>query len=178
MTTPGSGRATAGVLETPEPQAGYRPCVGVALFNPRGAVFVGQRRDKAEPAWQMPQGGIDEGETAVAAALRELEEETGTDKAEIVAETAGWLHYDLPPDVARVRWKGRYRGQAQKWFACRFLGVDGNIDLETEHPEFSAWKWVAPGELPRLIVPFKRPVYEAVLRELAPAIGAATEMTD
>ena len=169
------GAPVAGVLAAPEPHPGYRRGVGIVLFNAHGALFVGQRHDMAEAAWQMPQGGIDDGETPAAAALRELAEETGTDKAEIIAETAGWLHYDLPPEIAAKRWKGRYRGQTQKWFACRFLGLDDDIDLETDHPEFSAWKWVAPDEMLGLIVRFKRPLYEAVLRELVPAIEATQD---
>jgi putative (di)nucleoside polyphosphate hydrolase len=116
----------------------------------------------------MPQGGIDEGEEPHRAALRELKEEIGTDRAEILAETRGWMRYDLPAEIAGRIWGGRYRGQRQKWFAMRFLGRDEEIDLATEHPEFSDWKWVAPGELPDLIVPFKRPLYVALLEEFAP----------
>jgi putative (di)nucleoside polyphosphate hydrolase len=116
------------------------------------------------PAWQMPQGGIDPGETPAQAALRELYEETGTDKAEIIAETRGWLCYDLP-DTIRAGWLRRFRGQCQKWFVMRFAGDDGDIDLNRHHPEFDAWKWVEPAELPGLIVDFKRPVYVALLEE-------------
>ena len=147
----------------------YRPGVGVLLVNCDGNVFVGRRRDMPAglAAWQMPQGGIDRGETPRAAALRELKEEIGTDRAEIVAETAGWLHYDLPPELVPGSWGGRYRGQRQKWFAMRFTGEDADIDpAATEHPEFDAWEWVAAARLPELIVPFKRRLYEAVLVEL------------
>jgi putative (di)nucleoside polyphosphate hydrolase len=147
----------------------YRPGVGVLLINRAGNVFVGRRRDMPAglAAWQMPQGGIDPGESPRAAAVRELKEEIGTDRAEIVAETAGWLHYDLPPELVRGAWSGRYRGQRQKWFAMRFTGKDADIDPEaTEHPEFDAWEWVAPERLLELIVPFKRRLYEAVLAEL------------
>ena len=147
--------------------AQYRPGVGIVLINDERKVWVGRRIDMpAEwPAWQMPQGGIDAAETPMQAALRELYEETGTDKAEIIAETRGWLHYDLPEPLRRTAWRGRYRGQKQKWFLMRFEGHDGDIDLTRHHAEFDAWKWVAPDELPGLIVDFKRPVYVAVLDE-------------
>ncbi len=152
----------------PDPAAlPYRPCVGLALFNGQGLVFAATRIDTPGDAWQMPQGGIDPGETPAAAALRELEEEIGTDKAEIVAETADWLCYDLPEHLLGRVWKGRYRGQRQKWFALRFTGSDSDIDIVTRHPEFSAWRWMPLAELPRHIVPFKRGVYEAVAREFA-----------
>jgi putative (di)nucleoside polyphosphate hydrolase len=117
------------------------------------------------PAWQMPQGGIDPGETPREAALRELLEEVGTDKAEIVAESRVLHRYDLPAEIARGMWDGRFRGQKQIWFALRFMGTDADINVRTEHPEFDAWKWVAPAELPGLIVPFKRAIYEAILDE-------------
>ncbi len=148
----------------------YRPCVGVMLVNRDGHVFVGQRIDTKEPAWQMPQGGIDAGEDARAAALRELVEETGVtpDLARIEAETADWVRYDLPHDLVPRMWKGRYRGQKQKWFLVRFHGDDGQIDIATPHPEFSQWRWLPPGDLAGHIVPFKRAVYTAVLDEFAP----------
>ena len=117
------------------------------------------------PAWQMPQGGIDAGETPMQAALRELYEETGTDKADIVAESRRWLHYDFPSTIAPAAWGGRYRGQKQKWFLMRFGGEDGDIDLSRHKAEFDAWKWVMPVELPGLIVDFKRENYVAVLDE-------------
>jgi putative (di)nucleoside polyphosphate hydrolase len=122
----------------------------------------------------MPQGGIDPGETPRQAAFRELKEEVGTDKAEILAETRGWLHYDLPSDIASRMWSGRWRGQRQKWFLMRFTGEDADINPATEHPEFDAWEWVEPRQLPDLIVPFKRPLYRDVLAEFhehLPSIG-------
>lgn len=154
----------------------YRRGVGLMLFNRMGRVFVAQRRDMAGAAWQMPQGGIDPGESPRAAALRELREEVGTTKAEIVAESRDWIRYDLPPEIVPRVWGGRYRGQEQKWFALRFLGSDADIDLAAHDPEFRAWRWAEVDELPRLIVAFKRPVYLAVIDEfravLTPARGA------
>lgn len=149
--------------------APYRLNVGVLLFNPDGLVFVGRRTDTRD-AWQMPQGGIDPGEDPAAAALREMAEEVGTDKGEIVGETRDWLAYDLPSELQGRLWSGRYRGQKQKWFAVRFTGTDADIDLAAHEPEFDAWRWVALEEVPRLIVPFKRPVYERVIAELGPLV--------
>ncbi len=144
----------------------YRNGVGIMLINDRREVWVGRRAGMADGAWQMPQGGIDAGETPRAAALRELAEETGTDKAEIIAESGDWLSYELPPEVAARVWQGRYRGQRQKWFALRFTGTDADFDLETHHQrEFAAWRRIESERLTRLIVPFKRPVYEAVIAE-------------
>jgi putative (di)nucleoside polyphosphate hydrolase len=143
----------------------YRNGVGIMLLNARKQVFVAQRIDFASDAWQMPQGGIDKGETPREAALRELKEEIGTDKAEFLAESKGWLAYDFPPELRERFKRARFLGQRQRWFAMRFTGTDSDIDLETHHPEFKAWKWVAPQELPRLIVPFKRQVYVDVLEE-------------
>lgn len=149
--------------------ASYRPGVGIMLIDRRGLVFVGRRIDVAEENWQMPQGGIDPGETPREAALRELGEEVGTKKAEIVAESRHWLSYDLPDAVAGRVWGGRHRGQRQKWFACRFTGTDADIRLDADgHPEFSAWRWERPERLPALIVPFKRALYETVVKEFAP----------
>jgi putative (di)nucleoside polyphosphate hydrolase len=150
---------------------GYRAGVGVMLLDPRKRVFVGRRIDTTGENWQMPQGGIDKGETPRHAALRELKEEVGTDKAEILAESKAWLSYDVPREVAGRLWRGRYRGQRQKWFAMRFTGHDGDIDLHTHHPEFDAWKWVAASELPTLIVPFKRQLYLDVLAEFGTLCG-------
>ncbi len=150
----------------------YRPCVGVMLFDARGRVFVGRRIDTPD-AWQMPQGGIDEDETPEAAALRELEEEIGTTKVALAGGTAGWLTYDLPDELVGRVWGGRWRGQRQKWFACRFLGDDADIRLETGHPEFNAWRWVELDQLTTLIVPFKRAIYAAVVAELGPVVRQA-----
>lgn len=145
----------------------YRRNVGVMLVNRDGKVFVGQRSDRDTEAWQMPQGGLDPGETARQAALRELGEETGVspDLVEVVAESAGWLSYDLPDDVIPTIWGGRFRGQEQKWFLLRFLGTDDQVNIATDHAEFSAWKWIAPKDLVAGIVPFKREVYTRVLQE-------------
>ena len=152
----------------------YRPCVGMLLLNAEDKVFVGRRIDTAKEGdniWQMPQGGIDDGETPQQAVLRELEEEIGTDKAEIVAESRQWLHYDLPDHLVGKVWKGNYRGQKQRWFALRFLGEDGDIDLATEHPEFDAWRWVELEEVPGLVIPFKRDTYRAVVSEFRELLG-------
>jgi putative (di)nucleoside polyphosphate hydrolase len=143
----------------------YRPCAGVMLINHAKQVFVGQRLDSTLEAWQMPQGGIDEGEDAEAAAIRELGEETGIapDKVELVAQAPDELLYDLPDDLIGKVWKGRWRGQRQRWFLYRFLGEDRDVDIATAHPEFRAWRWVDPATLPDIIVPFKRTLYENVL---------------
>jgi putative (di)nucleoside polyphosphate hydrolase len=148
----------------------YRSGVGIMLFNRAGQVFLGKRIDQTLEGWQMPQGGIDGGEDPREAAMRELEEEIGTRKAEIVREYPGWLNYDLPPRLVGLSLRGLYRGQSQKWFAMRFLGEDGDINLATEDPEFSQWRWANLDELPRLIVPFKRDTYAKVIeafRDLA-----------
>ena len=159
---------------TPEQIAAlpYRDCVGVMLVNTDGYIFVGQRIDTDAQAWQMPQGGIDPGETPREAALRELREETGIapHKVRVEAETRHWIKYDLPHDIVPRIWKGRFKGQQQKWFLVRFLGDDGDIDIDTDHPEFSQWRWLDPSELPARIVPFKRAVYEAVLTEFSPRL--------
>jgi putative (di)nucleoside polyphosphate hydrolase len=142
----------------------YRPCVGIMLFNKLGQVLVARRIDMVSEAWQMPQGGIDPGESPINAAFRELEEEIGTAKAELLAEAEDWLNYDLPHDLVAILWQGRFRGQTQKWFAMRFTGVDANIDIETENPEFIEWKWAEVSALPNLIVPFKRDLYAELVR--------------
>ena len=143
----------------------YRPAAGVMLLNRESLVFVAQRRDSTLEAWQMPQGGLDDGEDAEAGALRELEEETGitADKVELIARCPVELYYDLPDDLAGKLWGGRWLGQRQAWFLYRFIGEDQDIDLDTAEPEFRAWKWADPEELPAMIVPFKKKLYEDVL---------------
>ena len=148
----------------------YRLNVGAVLFSREGLVFVGQRKGFPN-AWQLPQGGVDEGENIRMAVLRELQEEVGTDKAEILAEHPDWLLYDLPPHLLGVAWKGRYRGQRQKWFALRFTGTDQDIQLDAdEHPEFEAWRWVELAALPELAVAFKRDIYMRLAQDFAPYV--------
>ena len=159
-----------------EPQEGlpYRPCVGVMLINAEGRVLVGQRADRGDAPegtgtwWQMPQGGLDAGEEPEAAARRELVEETGVRSARFVAQARNWLTYDLPPELVGVAWGGRYRGQKQMWFAARFEGEESEIDIGPHgghEQEFDAWRWVTLKELPALVVPFKRKVYQSVIKE-------------
>lgn len=155
----------------------YRPCAGIALFHPDGRVFIGKRADTKSPVgagqlWQMPQGGIDEGEDPQAAALRELYEETNVRSVSYLAEIEKWLTYDFPESVAGKRWKGKYVGQAQRWFAYLFTGDESEIDILSpgggEHkPEFAEWRWDTLSQIPDLIVPFKRGVYEDIVREFA-----------
>ncbi|MCF3972662.1 RNA pyrophosphohydrolase [Paracoccus salsus] len=142
----------------------YRPCAGVVLINHEGLVFAGQRLDRPD-AWQMPQGGIDEGESPRQAALRELVEETGvgTDKVEVLEEAQDWVFYDLPPDLLGKVWKGRYGGQRQKWVLMRFTGQDDDVCIQTDHPEFDRWCWMRADQLLDSIVPFKRDVYKQVI---------------
>lgn len=151
----------------------YRPCAGILLFDRRGMVFVANRID-TPGAWQMPQGGIDAKEDPAMAALRELEEETGVTSAVIEGRTEDWVHYDFPDDILNSASRGKWRGQKQLWFACRFTGEDREIDVVgAKDPEFDAWRWVPLEETPDLIVPFKRGVYEAVIRELGPVVRQA-----
>jgi len=138
------------------------------LINKNGKVFVAKRIDTKAEAWQMPQGGIDEGEDAKTAALREMMEEIGTNKAEIIGESAGWYSYDLPDNLIPTIWGGKFRGQRQKWFALRFLGEDADINIETDHPEFCEWQWAESNTLPDLIVPFKRELYANLVEEFSP----------
>lgn len=145
----------------------YRPCAGVMLLNRDRRVLVGQRMDSSTEAWQMPQGGIDKGEDAEDAAYRELWEETGVtrDLADLVARARSELRYDLPDELVGKIWKGKWRGQRQWWFLMRFTGMDSDVNIETEHQEFRAWKWAEPASLPELIVPFKRDLYRDILSE-------------
>ena len=148
----------------------YRPCVGVVLINPAGLIFAGQRIDSDSPAWQMPQGGIDPGEAPRTAALRELHEEIGVpaSRVEVLDETPDWLRYDLPETLLGKVWGGRFRGQEQRWFLMRFLGRDADITLETDHPEFSDWRWCEADALVAGIVPFKRDIYTRVIDRFRP----------
>ena len=150
----------------------YRPCVGVVVFNSSGRVFIGKRRGGPEYvddtySWQMPQGGVDDGETPVEAACRELWEEVGTTKALLLRESAKWLVYDVPEAVRPAHWKGRWQGQAQKWFALAFTGRDADIDIDAHDREFDGWQWMSAHEMLERIVPFKRLVYEAVVEEFS-----------
>ena len=143
----------------------YRPGVGIVLLNSKGEVFVGRRIDLEEEAWQMPQGGINEGESARQAAFRELREEIGTDFVEVLAEASGWFYYEVPEELASKAWSGRWKGQRQKWFVMLFKGRDPDIDLATEHPEFCAWRWAPVREVVELAVSFKRQLYLNVIRQ-------------
>ncbi len=158
-------------MSDPPDRLPYRLNVGAALFNRDGLVFIGRRADMPDASahiWQMPQGGIDDGEDPRAAVLRELEEETGTRNAEILAEHPDWLAYDLPAELVGRLFGGRYRGQRQRWFALRFLGTDADIRLDFHSdPEFVAWRWAALSEVPALCVPFKRATYEILARDFA-----------
>ena len=160
----------------------YRPCVGIALFNAAGLAFIGRRRNRAlkehsAPGyeWQMPQGGIDEGEEPLDAARRELQEETGVVSASLLGEAKDWYSYDLPDEISRFSWKGRFRGQRQKWFAFRLDGPDSEIDiskaLHGKKPEFDSWRWERLARLPDLIIPFKRGVYERVVTDFQQFAG-------
>jgi putative (di)nucleoside polyphosphate hydrolase len=151
----------------------YRPCAGVMLLNQDGQVLVGQRLDSTLEAWQMPQGGIDAGEEPLDAAIRELWEETGiaAGLVELIAEAEDWLSYDLPEDLIGTIWKGTWRGQRQRWFLFRFLGEDSDVNIATAEPEFRAWRWADPQDLPELIVPFKRELYRDVLAAFAKSLA-------
>ena len=150
----------------------YRLGVGMVLFNEQGQVFVGRRKDAPDPAWQFPQGGIDEGEDPLAAVWREMAEEIGTNKAQLLRESGDWLAYDLPEDIAAKCWGGKYRGQKQMWYAFRFVGKDTDIDLNTHNPEFSHWQWVDLASVVDLVVPFKHALYQQVVAEFLPLAGS------
>jgi putative (di)nucleoside polyphosphate hydrolase len=148
----------------------YRPGIGIVLVNNDNLVFVARRLDTPLNAWQMPQGGIEKRERPDDAVFRELKEEIGTNHIKIIAKTAHWHHYDLPKELVKKVWGGRFRGQKQKWFACRFLGQDSDINLQTENPEFCDWRWTEAKDLPHLAVSFKRNTYEQVMAELWPQV--------
>ena len=163
---------------TTKPPAGYRPCVGLALFNREGLVFLGRRANRSQREhvapgheWQMPQGGIDAGEQPLQAAYRELREETNVSSVSLLAEAPDWLNYDLPREIGKEAWRGRYRGQAQKWFAFRFEGEEDEIDIANpaggHKAEFDSWRWAPLADTPELIIPFKREVYREVARLFA-----------
>lgn len=146
----------------------YRKGAGIMLLNENGEVFVGQRLDSSIEAWQMPQGGIDEGETPLQAMKREALEEIGTNNFEIITELDDWLYYDLPKDIAGKLWNGKYLGQMQKWYLLKFTGADSDININTEIPEFKEWKWAKSEDLLDLIVPFKRDLYSQILDGFKP----------
>ncbi len=148
----------------------YRPCAGMMVLNRDNQVFVARRIGLASEYWQMPQGGIDKGEDPLDAAVRELEEEIGTRNVELMFSLDEWLLYDLPDELVGKVWKGRYRGQKQKWFLFRFLGADSDINIVTDHPEFSEWKWTDLDQVAIDIVPFKRDIYETIVRKFRPHI--------
>jgi len=151
----------------------YRPCVGIMLINDNGHIFGGQRIDNRAEAWQMPQGGIDAGEDVETACFREMREEIGTDKADILSIHPEWLNYAIPLPLADRLWGGSYRGQSQKWVALRYTGKDSDINIATEEPEFFSWQWMSPADLIQLAVPFKRPVYEDIMSQFAQYIKAS-----
>ena len=144
----------------------YRSAVGMMVLNNENKIFLGQRADSKDPAWQMPQGGIGPQEDTDQAMLRELQEEIGTRNVEIIVKSKTWYKYDLPPELAKRLWNGKFKGQRQIWYALRFRGRDEDINIHTYHPEFRAWKWVEKEELLELIIPFKQDLYASVFKDL------------
>lgn len=158
------------MITPPKDTLPYRPCAGMMVLNKADQVFVARRLDMVTEYWQMPQGGIDKNEDPADAAFRELEEEIGTRNVSLIYSLDEWLTYDLPDDLMGKIWKGKFRGQKQKWFLFRFLGEDNEINIVTEHPEFGEWKWENIDRLTQLIVPFKRDIYETVIEKFTPFI--------
>ncbi len=148
----------------------YRLGVGMMILDSKNRVFVGKRIDTKIDAWQMPQGGINPGETPSKAAIREMCEEIGSDKGDIIAESKQWYSYDLPKSLTPKLWGGSFRGQKQKWFLIRFTGTDNDINVNTEQPEFSSWRWINYKELSHIVIPFKRKLYSSVMEEFLPLI--------
>jgi len=153
----------------------YRYGVGMMLVNKDSQVFVGKRIDTSSEAWQMPQGGVDKGEDEKTAAFRELQEEVGTDKAVLIAQSADYYYYDLPEELIPNVWGGKFRGQKQRWFVFLFEGDNDDINIATDHPEFCEWKWINANDLPDVIVPFKRKIYSDILGEFSNLIEKINE---
>ena len=151
-------------------QRPYRPCVGLMIFNNYGQIFSGQRLDNPSNAWQMPQGGIDDGENPIDAAFRELEEETSIRSASFIAEYPEWINYDVPKNLADNLWDGKFRGQTQKWLLIHFVGEDSEINVNTENPEFKDWVWMDPHELSKKAIYFKKNVYQKLNKVFIPLI--------
>ena len=149
----------------------YRSCVGLMVFNKIGQVFCGQRLDNKAEAWQLPQGGIDEGETPIEAGFRELKEETSIVNVEFVSEYPEWLNYDIPLPLANALWEGKFRGQTQRWLLFSFTGIDNEININTSHPEFKNWEWINPTQLPLKAISFKQEIYSKINKAFIPIIN-------